>query len=49
MKDMRRETEALIGAIWGPSALDPPARADPTQRERQNAAPATALQAHLQA
>ena len=44
----RRETEALIEAIWGPQADAPPAAVDPAVRERQNQALAAALKAYLQ-
>lgn len=44
----KRETEALIEAIWGPQPTDEPAPVDPLTRERQNRALAAAMKAYLQ-
>ena len=44
----KRETEALIEAIWGPQPEDVPAQVDPATRERQNQALAAAMKAYLQ-
>ncbi len=43
----KRETEALIEAIWGLDAVRHPHPADPTIRERQNEALAAAMKAYL--
>jgi hypothetical protein len=49
---LRRETETLIRAIWGPSACQLPDAAsipiDPAAREQQNKALASAIRAYLQ-
>ncbi len=42
----RRETEALIEAIWGPQATPPVP--DPAERAAQNLALAAAMRAYLQ-
>ena len=45
----RRETEALIAAIWGPPPPEKPKPpTDPAVREQQNRALAEALKAYLQ-
>ena len=44
----RRETEALIEAIWGPEAVAAPAPPDPFTRAAQNRALAEAMKAYLQ-
>ena len=44
----KRETEALIEAIWGPRPADVPVQIDPVTRERQNQALAAAMKAYLQ-
>ena len=44
----KRETEALIEAIWGPQQTDEPVPVDPLTRERQNRALAEAMKAYLQ-
>ena len=46
--ETRRETEALIEAIWGPEAVAAPAAPDPTTRAAQNRALAEAMKAYLQ-
>ena len=44
----RRETEALIEAIWGAQAVTAPAPPDPATRAAQNRALAEAMRAYLQ-
>ena len=44
----KRETEALIEAIWGPEAVATPAPPDPETRAAQNRALADAMRAYLQ-
>ena len=44
----KRETEALIEAIWGPEAVAPPAPPHPAERAAQNRALADAMRAYLQ-
>ena len=46
--ETRRETEALIEAIWGPDAVAAPAPPDPLTRAAQNRALAEAMKAYLQ-
>ena len=46
--ERRRETEALIEAIWGPQAAAAPAAPDPVLRAAQNDALAEAMKAYLQ-
>jgi len=44
----KRETEALIEAIWGPQAVAAPVPPDPETRAAQNRALAEAMRAYLQ-
>jgi hypothetical protein len=46
--ESRRETEALIEAIWGPQASSAAAPPDPAIRAAQNRALAEAMKAYLQ-
>ncbi|MCX8256086.1 protein of unknown function [Beijerinckiaceae bacterium RH AL1] len=46
--ESRRETEALIEAIWGPQASSAAAPPDPGIRAAQNRALAEAMKAYLQ-
>lgn len=44
----KRETEALIEAIWGPEAVSAPTPPDAETRAAQNRALAEAMRAYLQ-
>ena len=44
----RRETEALIEAIWGPQSVVARVPLQPDERAQQNRALATAMKAYLQ-